>query len=144
MSFHARLVVLIVFIVGLLLVPYLVWHEPMDAYFASAEYQQWLCSIKPYAWLIGPALLAADAFLPGAMLPRRLGKHVPTANQPFPPCASPCPLPGAMLPRRLGKHVSTANQSLPPVCFPLPLAGYHASPCRVPCFPVVWGSMFQP
>jgi uncharacterized membrane protein YdjX (TVP38/TMEM64 family) len=63
-SFHARLVVLIVFIVGLLLVPYFIWHEPMDSYFASAEYQQWLASIKPYAWLIGLALLAADAFLP--------------------------------------------------------------------------------
>ena len=49
-----------------------------------------------------------------------------------------------MLPRRLGKHVSTATQ-----------VGCHASPsfgeaCSnhesgwVPCFPVVWGSMFQP
>ena len=55
MSSHARLVVLIVFIVGLLLAPYFVWHEPMDAYFASSEYQQWLASIKPYAWLIGLA-----------------------------------------------------------------------------------------
>jgi len=36
----------------------------MDAYFASAEYQRWLASIKPYAWLIGLALLASDAFLP--------------------------------------------------------------------------------
>jgi uncharacterized membrane protein YdjX (TVP38/TMEM64 family) len=64
MSFHARLVVLIVFIASLLLVPYFIWHEPMDAYFASAEYQQWLASIKPYAWMIGLALLAGDAFLP--------------------------------------------------------------------------------
>lgn len=64
MQFHARLVVLIVFIVGLLLVPYVVWHEPMDAYFASDQYQQWLASIKPYAWLIALALLAADSFLP--------------------------------------------------------------------------------
>lgn len=64
MSFHARLGVLIVFIVGMLLVPYLVWREPMDAYIASAEYQRWLSSIKPYAWLIGLTLLAADAFLP--------------------------------------------------------------------------------
>ena len=64
MSFHARLVVLIVFIVCLLLVPYFIWHDPMDAYFASAQYQQWLASIKPYAWLIGLALLAGDAFLP--------------------------------------------------------------------------------
>lgn len=48
----------------LLLVPYFIWHEPMDAYFASDQYRQWLVSIKPYAWLIGLALLAADAFLP--------------------------------------------------------------------------------
>lgn len=64
MSFHARLVVLITVMVGLLLVPYFIWREPMDAYFASAEYQQWLASIKPYAWMFGLALLAADAFLP--------------------------------------------------------------------------------
>lgn len=64
MSFHAKLVVLIVAIAGVLLVPYFIWHEPMDAYFAAAEYQQWLVSVKPYAWLIGLALLAADAFLP--------------------------------------------------------------------------------
>jgi uncharacterized membrane protein YdjX (TVP38/TMEM64 family) len=51
-------------ILGLLLAPYLLWHESMDAYLASAEYQRWLSSIKPGAWLIGVALLAADAFLP--------------------------------------------------------------------------------
>jgi uncharacterized membrane protein YdjX (TVP38/TMEM64 family) len=64
LSFQLRLVLLIIFIVGPLLVPYFIWHEPMDAYFASTEYQQWLASIRPYAWLIGLALLAADAFLP--------------------------------------------------------------------------------
>ena len=64
MSFHTRLVMLVVFIVSLLLVPYFIWHDPMDAYLASPQYQQWLESIKPYAWLIGLALLAGDAFLP--------------------------------------------------------------------------------
>lgn len=63
-SFHTRLAVLIASITGLLLVPYFLWHEPMDAYLASAEYQRWLMSIKPYAWLIGLALIGADALLP--------------------------------------------------------------------------------
>lgn len=64
MSFHAKLAILIVCIVGLLLAPYFIWRGPMDAYFASAAYQQWLASVRPYAWLIGLALLAADSFLP--------------------------------------------------------------------------------
>lgn len=64
MSLGLRLFFVILCILGLLLVPYLLWREPMDAYLASAEYRQWLASIKPYAWLIGVVLLAADAFLP--------------------------------------------------------------------------------
>jgi uncharacterized membrane protein YdjX (TVP38/TMEM64 family) len=64
MSLGLRLFLVILGVLILLLVPYLIWHEPMDAYFASAEYQQWLSSIRPYAWLIGLGLLAADAFLP--------------------------------------------------------------------------------
>jgi uncharacterized membrane protein YdjX (TVP38/TMEM64 family) len=64
MPFRARLVILIVVIMSLLLVPYFIWHEPLDAYFASAEYQQELVSARPYAWLVGLVLLAADSFLP--------------------------------------------------------------------------------
>jgi uncharacterized membrane protein YdjX (TVP38/TMEM64 family) len=64
MSFHVRIAVVVVVIVGLLLAPYFVWHEPLDAYFASADYRQNLASAKPYAWLVGLALLAADSFLP--------------------------------------------------------------------------------
>ncbi|MCE5325345.1 MAG: VTT domain-containing protein [Planctomycetaceae bacterium] len=63
-AFHVRLAVFIAVIIAILLVPYFIWHDQMDAYFASAQYQQWLASVKPYAWLIGLALLAADAFLP--------------------------------------------------------------------------------
>jgi uncharacterized membrane protein YdjX (TVP38/TMEM64 family) len=64
MPFHMRLAILILGIIGLLLVPYFIWREPMDAYFASEAHQQWLASARPYAWLIGIALLMADAFLP--------------------------------------------------------------------------------
>jgi uncharacterized membrane protein YdjX (TVP38/TMEM64 family) len=64
MSLGLRLSLVILGVLVLLMAPYFIWHEPMDAYFASPEYQQWLSSIKPYAWLIGLALLAADAFLP--------------------------------------------------------------------------------
>lgn len=48
MSFHARLIVLIAVIAGLLL-PYFIGHGSMDAYCASADYQRWLVSIRPYA-----------------------------------------------------------------------------------------------
>lgn len=64
MSFGLRLFLVALGIIALLLVPYFAWHEPMDAYLASPEYQTWLASIKPYAWMIGLGLLAADAFLP--------------------------------------------------------------------------------
>ena len=48
----------------LLLTPYFLWHEEMDAYFTSDACRQWLESVKPYAWLIGLGLLVADLFLP--------------------------------------------------------------------------------
>ncbi len=64
MSFQLRLVLSVAAIAGLLLAPYFIWHEPMDAYFASEDCRRWLGSARSYAWLIGLALLAADAFLP--------------------------------------------------------------------------------
>jgi uncharacterized membrane protein YdjX (TVP38/TMEM64 family) len=64
MSFRTRLILLIVAILVLLLAPYFLWHEPLDTYFASDEYQQWLGSAKSYGWAVGLGLLAADAFLP--------------------------------------------------------------------------------
>jgi uncharacterized membrane protein YdjX (TVP38/TMEM64 family) len=64
MSLGLRLSPVVLGVLILLLAPYFIWHERMDAYFASDQYQQWLSSIKPYAWMIGLVLLAADAFLP--------------------------------------------------------------------------------
>lgn len=63
-TFHARLALIIGGIVVLLLVPYFLWGEQMDAYFASEEFRQWLVSVRPYAWAIGIALIVADLFLP--------------------------------------------------------------------------------
>ncbi|MDP6546526.1 MAG: VTT domain-containing protein [Phycisphaerae bacterium] len=64
MTFQRKLVVVILVIVFVLLIPYFMWHEQMDAYFASESYQQWLLSARPYAWIVGIALIVADLFLP--------------------------------------------------------------------------------
>ncbi|WP_158633401.1 TVP38/TMEM64 family protein [Tautonia sociabilis] len=64
MSFRHKLILLVVGIVAVLLTPYFLWHEQMDAYFASPEYRQWLRSIKPVAWLIGLGLIVGDLVLP--------------------------------------------------------------------------------
>ena len=69
MTFHRKLVLVIVAIVFLLLGPYFIWHEPMDAYFGSDSYQQWLTSIRPYAWLVGIGLIVSDLFLPIPAVP---------------------------------------------------------------------------
>jgi uncharacterized membrane protein YdjX (TVP38/TMEM64 family) len=64
LSFKQRLIVVITVIVVVLLTPYFLWHEQMDAYFASPEYQRWLVSVRPYAWLIGIGLIVGDLVLP--------------------------------------------------------------------------------
>lgn len=64
MSFRRKLIGIIVLIVAVLLTPYFLWHEEMDAYFASEEYQRWLGTVRPYAWLIGLALIVGDLVLP--------------------------------------------------------------------------------
>jgi uncharacterized membrane protein YdjX (TVP38/TMEM64 family) len=64
LSFHQRLILLVGVIVAVLLTPYALWHEEMDAYFASAEYQRWLAGIRPYAWLMGLGLIVGDLVLP--------------------------------------------------------------------------------
>lgn len=63
-SFHAKLTIIVAGILGLVLTPYFLWHEQMDAYFVSESYQAWLVSVKPYAWLIGLGLIVADLLLP--------------------------------------------------------------------------------
>ena len=68
-TFHRKLVLVILAIVFLLIGPYLLWHEPMDAYFGSAEYEQWLTSIRPYAWLVAIGLIVSDLFLPIPAVP---------------------------------------------------------------------------
>ncbi|WP_406699061.1 VTT domain-containing protein [Singulisphaera sp. Ch08] len=64
MRFQYKLIILIVALVALILTPYFLWHDRMDAYFASESYQQWLISAKPYAWLIAIALIIGDLVLP--------------------------------------------------------------------------------
>ena len=51
-------------IVVLILVPYFLWHEAMDAYFASDEFSSWVQGARSYAWGIVILLLVADLFLP--------------------------------------------------------------------------------
>ncbi|MFW5690625.1 MAG: TVP38/TMEM64 family protein [Planctomycetota bacterium] len=63
-AFHLKLAVLVVCVVAFVLVPYFIWHEPMDAYFASQAYQDWLKSVRPYAWAIAIGLLVGDLVLP--------------------------------------------------------------------------------
>jgi uncharacterized membrane protein YdjX (TVP38/TMEM64 family) len=62
--FHLKLAGIVVCVVAFVLVPYFLWHEAMDAYFASEEYQQWLVSARPYAWAVAIAMLVGDLFLP--------------------------------------------------------------------------------
>ncbi|MHC4561412.1 MAG: TVP38/TMEM64 family protein [Planctomycetota bacterium] len=69
MTFHKKLILVIAAIVVLLLTPYFIWHGEMDAYFASDDYQQWLASVRPYAWLVGIGLIVSDLFLPIPALP---------------------------------------------------------------------------
>lgn len=64
MRFHHKLILLIVALVLLILTPFFLWHDQLDAYFASPEYQQWLASVRPYAWLIGMGLIVGDLVLP--------------------------------------------------------------------------------
>jgi len=59
-----KLALVILAIVLVLLVPYFVLHEQMDAYFASESYRQWLLSVRPYAWMVGIGLIVGDLFLP--------------------------------------------------------------------------------
>jgi uncharacterized membrane protein YdjX (TVP38/TMEM64 family) len=64
MRFVHKLALVIAALVLLILTPYFVWGDRLDAYFASPEYQRWLVSVKPYAWLMGIALLIGDLVLP--------------------------------------------------------------------------------
>ncbi len=63
-SLHMKLGGIVVAIVGLILVPYFLWHERMDAYFASDEFAAWVLTARPYAWAIIMLLLIGDLFLP--------------------------------------------------------------------------------
>lgn len=69
MTFHRKLILVIAAIVILLLVPYLLWRGQMDAYFASEEYQEWLVSSRPHAWIVGIGLIVSDLFLPIPAVP---------------------------------------------------------------------------
>lgn len=63
-SMHLKLAGIVVGIVLLILVPYFLWHEPLDAYFASQAFADWLVSARGYAWALAVALLVGDLFLP--------------------------------------------------------------------------------
>ena len=63
-ALHLKLAAIVAAVVGLILVPYFLWHEAMDAYFASPEFAGWVASARPYAWAIAILLLVGDLFLP--------------------------------------------------------------------------------
>jgi uncharacterized membrane protein YdjX (TVP38/TMEM64 family) len=60
---------LVASIVLVLIVPYLLWHRPLDAYFASADFQRWLVDARSYAWMIGVGLIVGDLLLPIPVVP---------------------------------------------------------------------------
>ncbi len=64
MTLQRKLPLIILVIVIVLLTPYFIWHAEMDAYFASESYQEWLLSVRPYAWAVAIGLIVADLFLP--------------------------------------------------------------------------------
>jgi len=64
MTLQRKLPLIILAIVVVLLTPYFIWHAEMDAYFASDSYQQWLASVRPYAWAVAIGLIVADLILP--------------------------------------------------------------------------------
>ena len=64
MTLQRKLPLIILAIVVVLLMPYFIWHAEMDAYFASESYQEWLVSVRPYAWAVAIGLIVADLFLP--------------------------------------------------------------------------------
>ncbi len=61
---HMKLAAIAAGIVVLVLVPYFLWHEPMDDYFQSPEFAAWVVSARPYAWAAAVGLLVGDLFLP--------------------------------------------------------------------------------
>jgi uncharacterized membrane protein YdjX (TVP38/TMEM64 family) len=63
-AMHLKLAIIIAGIVAMVLVPYFLWHEPMDAYFQSQAFADWVGSARPYAWAVAIALLVGDLFLP--------------------------------------------------------------------------------
>jgi uncharacterized membrane protein YdjX (TVP38/TMEM64 family) len=63
-AMHLKLAIIIAGIVALVLVPYFLWHEPMDAYFQSQAFADWVASARPYAWAVAIGLLVGDLFLP--------------------------------------------------------------------------------
>ncbi|NLX12691.1 MAG: TVP38/TMEM64 family protein [Phycisphaerales bacterium] len=63
-TMHLKLAAIVAGIVVLILVPYFLWHEPIDAYFESPEFADRVVSVKPYAWAVAIALLIGDLFLP--------------------------------------------------------------------------------
>ncbi len=70
MRFHHKLILLIVGLVALLLTPYVLRHEQVDAYFASEAYRRWLLSARPYAWVVAMALIVGDLVRPISTCPQ--------------------------------------------------------------------------
>jgi len=61
---HLKLAGIVVVLVVFVLAPYFLWHEKMDAIFASPEFADWVGSSRSYAWAVVMALLVGDLFLP--------------------------------------------------------------------------------
>lgn len=67
---HLKLAAIVAGIVVLILAPYFLWHESMDACFESPEFAPWIISAKPCAWAI--AIRNMDARRRVTMLKQRL------------------------------------------------------------------------
>jgi uncharacterized membrane protein YdjX (TVP38/TMEM64 family) len=63
-ALHLKLAGIIAGLVVLVLGPYFLWHDPMDAFFASDQFTVWVRSVRGYAWALAIGLLVGDLFLP--------------------------------------------------------------------------------
>jgi len=63
-SMHVKLGVIAVGMVVLILVPYFLWDQRMDAYFQSPAFAGWVASAKPCAWSVAIVLMVGDLVLP--------------------------------------------------------------------------------
>ncbi len=64
MRMLVKIVILTVLLSLIFLIGFFLWGESLTKFFAQQKLIDWFMTIKPYAWIIGIALLVSDLFLP--------------------------------------------------------------------------------